>query len=157
MKINKILLPLLASTICVPFVAVQCSKEKPDNKTDNNNNQEKIDSPTTNKQTEEAKTSVITTIKSVASMNTPIKTIMTTLKENFPAMQQAVVKKFSNENDIPYELTEFMEFIKNIITLDINQMGDDIPKYMIPGSHGSTFTKQSLVNKLNNIFLANLQ
>ncbi|WLP85690.1 hypothetical protein [Mycoplasma seminis] len=104
-----------------------------------------------------SKAELINKLSSIANQYTSMKIILTVLKDNLASMKNAVKEKYPREDDEPYELVEFMQLVESITTLDIANLDDDQPKYRIPGSHGSTFTKAELVQKLNNIFIDNVK
>ncbi|MFV8459065.1 hypothetical protein [Mycoplasma sp. CR] len=97
---------------------------------------------------------VIAKLKKVASVNTPIQTIVKTLKENLKQINEAAKAKFPNEDNPQIE--DFLELVKNISTYNPDELDDTAPRYMVPGSHGTTFTKKQLVDKILNIYVKQL-
>ncbi|MFV8470085.1 hypothetical protein [Mycoplasma sp. 1458C] len=126
-------------------------QQKPGVIHDNKSPQEKVDGQNSEIQT------VITNLRNIASESLPMKNIMTTLKNNYSLIIKAIKTKYPVEDDVPYNITEFMETVKALTSDDnMNKFNEEAPRYMIPGTHGTTITKKQIISKIQTILINQL-
>ncbi|MFV8499561.1 hypothetical protein ACNQ1M_00480 [Mycoplasma sp. VS424B] len=126
-------------------------QQKPGVIQDNKSPQEKIDGQNSEIQT------VITNLRNIASESLSMKNIMTTLKNNYSLIIKSIKTKYPVEDDVPYNITEFMDTVKALTSDDyINKFDEETPRYMIPGTHGTTITKKQIISKIQTILINQL-